>query len=408
MSEYHRTRALNILRDTVQIIKSNYYDPSLHGSELFDRAKLAEEKIVHSPNLNAAYSAIAWVVDGVNDSHTRFIPPSRATRTDRGWTAAAIGDHCLITGVRPGSDAEAQGLKPGDELVSIDGIRATPELFSKLEYELDVLTPHSVHELLIASPGCSLRKLKVKVEFVNVNQLVSNRDDRMQLIRKWELDDELNKPRSMEVDDVVIFQIPSFSLSDNKIDGLFKNAEKHSTVIFDIRNNLGGPQDALTHMLGHLFDHKIKVCDRIARKSIRPLMAKPHGHSFGGKVVVLVDSASASSAEIFARVVQLEGRGVVIGDHSSGQAMESVSYMMHEGLSLITIYTVQVTTGNLIMTDGKSLERNPVVPDEVLLPTPEDLAAGRDPVLAHAVEVGGAKVSPEKAGTFFPHIWRRL
>jgi hypothetical protein len=60
------------------------------------------------------------------------------------------------------------------------------------------------------------------------------------------------------------------------------------------------------------------------------------------------------------------------------------------------------------MTDGKSLERNPVVPDEILLPTPEDLAAGRDPVLAHAVEVGGAKVSPEKAGTFFPHIWRRL
>jgi C-terminal processing protease CtpA/Prc len=67
-----------------------------------------------------------------------------------------------------------------------------------------------------------------------------------------------------------------------------------------------------------------------------------------------------------------------------------------------------VTDADLIMSDGASLENTGVTPDEQMLPTAADLAAGRDPVLAHAAAVLGITISPEAAGKFFPYIWIKM
>jgi len=68
-------------------------------------------------------------------------------------------------------------------------------------------------------------------------------------------------------------------------------------------------------------------------------------------------------------------------------------------------YGVQVTVGDLIMGDGKSLEHVGIAPDEMLLPTADDLATGRDPLLARAAALVGAKLDATSAGKLFPVEW---
>jgi len=161
-------------------------------------------------------------------------------------------------------------------------------------------------------------------------------------------------------------------------------------------------------MIGYFIDHDVKVGDMKRRNETKELVAKTRGDgAFRGKLVVLVDSRSASSSEVFARMIQLEKRGTVIGDRSAGAVMRAVGHSYHMGANVIVPYGASITDADLIMTDGKSLERTGVTPDEPLMPTAADLAAKRDPVLARAAALVGVKLEPEKAGAMFPIEWRK-
>jgi C-terminal processing protease CtpA/Prc len=49
-------------------------------------------------------------------------------------------------------------------------------------------------------------------------------------------------------------------------------------------------------MVGGFFDHEVKIADRVQRKETKPQIAKPIHHVFDGKLIVLVDSESASAS----------------------------------------------------------------------------------------------------------------
>ena len=85
--------------------------------------------------------------------------------------------------------------------------------------------------------------------------------------------------------------------------------------------------------------------------------------------------------------------------------MEAKRYGYRCGVGSVLFYGASITEADMVMTDGASLEHNGVLPDEVTLPSAEDLANGRDPVLARAIETVGAKLNPEEAGKLFPYEW---
>ena len=64
-----------------------------------------------------------------------------------------------------------------------------------------------------------------------------------------------------------------------------------------------------------------------------------------------------------------------------------------EGVNHLWLFSVS----DLIMSDGMSLEHRGVTPDEVRLPSPEDLAAGRDVVLSDAASLFGVTLDPVEA-----------
>ncbi len=122
-----------------------------------------------------------------------------------------------------------------------------------------------------------------------------------------------------------------------QVDTEFAKVKKVGNLVLDLRGNHGGYTETLKAMVGNVFDHDVKIADRVARKDAKPMIAKPRpGHPFNGKVIVLVDSQSASAAELFARVIQLEKRGTVLGDTSAGAVMESLHYSESSGGNTIT------------------------------------------------------------------------
>lgn len=202
--------------------------------------------------------------------------------------------------------------------------------------------------------------------------------------------------------DLIIYRFSSFEIDPDDVGKMMKRIGGHKSAILDLRSNPGGRVDTLEKVVGYFFDHEVKVADFKQRRATREIRVKPKSNVFTGQLVVLIDSQSASAAEIFARLMQLEKRGIVIGDQSSGKVMESQSYDFELGTSTNPVlYGLSITDADVVMSDGTSLEWVGVTPDKLMLPTAEDFRKHRDPVIAYAASTAGVELSPEKAGALF-------
>jgi Periplasmic protease len=122
----------------------------------------SHEKLKAANSLGQAYGIIAQSVLDLNDSHTLFFPPERAATIEYGWQMQIFGDKAFISAVKPGSDAEAQGIKPGDMVISIDGFKPSRENAWRMKYGYYTIRPQAAVRLLLQNPKGEERQLDVK------------------------------------------------------------------------------------------------------------------------------------------------------------------------------------------------------------------------------------------------------
>lgn len=391
-----------------QVVKS-YFDKNFKGTDINAKFIETEAKLKSANNNTEAFMAISNFLDSLDDSHTSFNPPSRRTKYHHGWLMQMIGDKCFVTQVMPGSDADKKGLRPGDRIIQIEGMRPTMDMFRRLRHLIYVLNPLPDFNLVIETPAGEQKDLKVDAKRTE-GQIITDINDYntyMRMVREAENQARIEAHRLVSFGDVTVWRMPQFDLQVHQVDDLMAKIKKNGSLIIDLRGNAGGAEETLLRLIGHMFPEDIKVGEIIRRNETKTLTAKSVGdRGFRGKLVVLLDNGSASSSEVFARVVQINKRGTVIGDRSAGRVMRSMYYPKKFGLDVVVYYGVSVTDANLIMTDGQSLEKNGVAPDTLLLPKPSEMRDKADPVLAQALSSVGVEITASRAGTLFPFVWK--
>ena len=408
LSRLDRERGHVMLRFTEKDLIENYFDKSFHGVDIGRLFREAGGKIDQAATLGEMFRAIAGPFIGLGDAHTMFIPPARTLRLRYGWDMAMVGDSCRVTYVQPESDAQAQGVRAGDPVFSVDGIvpsRATMHLLNYTMYSLD---PRVRVSLVVGQRDGTVATLKVTASAAERERVVylSGMTGAVDFWNYELMEEPACHPHHSRLksigDNLIVWKLPRFDLSGREIKSAMDVVMKSGSLILDLRDNPGGYVPSLTSLAGYFFDSDVTLFHSEGRARNDSVVAPHAGVPYRGSVIVLIDSRSASSAEIFARTMQIHHRGMVLGDVSSGSVMEAMYHPRSMGASTVISYGSSISLARVRMPDGCFIEGTGVYPDERILPSQRDLALGLDPVMARATELAGAPLDPRRSGELFP------
>jgi len=400
-----RNLGIQMVRDIRIAIKSRYFDPQFRGLDVDALFARAETRVREASTEAQMGFILAQTLGEFRDSHTYFIPPVRPFDIDYGFELRIVGDAPLVIEVDKGSDAEKKGLLPGDRLLTVDGTAATRGNFMAVSYALNVALPRRQLELKVQTDNEPPRSMTVLASIeqrrkrIDITEWFDEMMDRMRrrpqyAWRYW----------TYEKERVVVAKFYTFMVTDELVNDLMSKIHDARALVLDLRGNPGGSIEALQTAAGAFFEQEIELASQKERKSTKVLRSRrpKSKRLFSGTLIVLVDSASASSAELLARVVQLEKRGTVVGDQTAGAVMLAQHVSLTAGNQIrFILYGASVTVADLVMKDGRSLEGFGVTPDEIVRPTAADIRLGRDPAMARAAKLAGLDLSPEAAWSHF-------
>jgi len=273
-----------------------------------------------------------------------------------------VTETCAMVIVAPldGSPAERAGLRPGDQVLAVDGTPTLGETLSALVFEVRGEAGTDV--------TLTIRRGEAELDITITRAVIELREVEAEL-----LEDGIGYLRLTSFTDRAtdLFREALASLIDQGAIG----------IVFDLRSNPGGYIVAAQGIASQFIPEGELIFTVESGDDVREWRAHAGvAQSDAIRVVVLVDGGSASASEIVAAALQEYGRATIVGEPTFGKNTVQIWNDLPNGGGL------RLTTDRWFTPGHNSVAPDGVQPD-VLVAAPEDPDADDDPQLDRAVEI---------------------
>lgn len=358
-------------------LHDQFYDPAFHGANWNKIREKYRPLVKHCVMKEDLYVLISLMLGELNASHLgisgKISTPEEYT-ADLGLifdpTHRGAGLKIAEIVKRGPADKRGLNLKPGDIVLSIDGMELTEALDTARA--LNDKAGSVVTLQVTANPAD--KKAKRRVDIVPSSRPVVA--DLM--YERWT---EKNAQRVAELSKGKLgyIHIPSMNQEglDRFVRSLYSDNFDKEAIVLDVRFNGGGnTHDQILNYLGGK-EHTYFV----QRSGNFGAVINFNDRKWSKPLVVLINNRSYSDAEIFPHAFRTLGMGKLVGQPTGGYVIGTRSVMLIDGSRFLTPRTGVVTL------KGVNMEKEGVMPDYMVDIHPSDLAHGLDPQLEKAVEV---------------------
>ena len=332
-------------------------DNTYEGMKVFSDVLHIIEKdyVEETKSKDLIYGAVKGMLETL-DPHSAFMPPNmfKEMQEETKGRFEGLGieitiKDSILTVVSPIEETPAHkvGILAGDQILKIDG--ESTKNFTLMDSVKRMRGPKGTKvTLTIMREGFTKPR-----EFTLVRDVIPVRSVRHELLEK----------------NYGYIRLSQFQeKTDSEFEKAMKALEEESKgtlkgLVLDLRNNPGG-----------LLDQAVKIADRFIESGVivsikgrkeeekKEWFAHPGGTVTQYPLVVLVNSGSASGAEIVAGAIQDHGRGILVGTQTFGKASVQTIIPLKDGSGL------RLTTARYYTPNGRSIQAKGIVPDIIVKP----------------------------------------